>query len=563
MELALHWEFATPRRYEADFMGVFTANLAAFTVSKSFLAQGARNSLCPRRSSDLRNFKRTLSDFSDPGCLMGEMQATSDAQLLRDYAEYSDEAAFRELVTRHTDFVYSAALRQVYSPDLAGDLTQSVFSDLARKAQSLAPKMPHTSSLAGWLHRSTRYAALNHLRDTRRRLENERQAMEQLLNDSEATRDWALIRPALDEALDSLGNEDREVLLLRFFKNQDFRAVGLALGVSDDAAQKRVSRALQRLRKFFAKRGIALTEGGLAVVICANAVQAAPVGLAIAISSASLLAGTAASSSTVIAVTRTAAMTTIQKTLITATLAAALGTSIYEARQASILRAEVEAKHLDSLSLTVLRQENEKLSAELARNHESPATDRRQLLELMRLRGQVTLLRRELSDSKRESARAAGSHAPQEAPKSDWNWPAGQFIPRANWVNAGFSKPEATIQTVLWAMATGAGDQFVNAFPPGDGGEVEPPDKLLSRMQFTTDRFFGASGATVDSLNAVGNDRADVMLHVTWADASNSNELLIVKKGEDGAWRIAGGATPDLSHSLLAGPQDQTSGGRN
>jgi hypothetical protein len=191
----------------------------------------------------------------------------------------------------------------------------------------------------------------------------------------------------------------------------------------------------------------------------------------------------------------------------------------------------------------VLRQENEKLSAELARNHESPATDRRQLLELMRLRGQVTLLRRELSDSKRESARAAGSHAPQEAPKSDWNWPAGQFIPRANWVNAGFSKPEATIQTVLWAMATGAGDQFVNAFPPGDGGEVEPPDKLLSRMQFTTDRFFGASGATVDSLNAVGNDRADVMLHVTWADASNSNELLIVKKSEDGAWRIAGGAT--------------------
>ncbi len=491
------------------------------------------------------------------------MQETSDAQLLRDYAERSDEAAFRGLVTRHTDFVYSAALRQVYSPDLAGELTQSVFSDLARKAQSLAQKMPPTSSLAGWLHRSTRYAALNHLRDTRRRLENERQAMEQLLNDSEATWEWARIRPALDEALDSLGNEDREALLLRFFKNQNFRAVGVALGVSDDAAQKRVSRALERLREFFAKRGIALAEGGLATVISANAVQAAPVGLAIAISSAALLTGTAISSSTVIAVTKTTAMTTVQKTLITATLAAALGTGIYEARQASILRSEVEAKDRDSLSVAALRQDNEKLSAELARNHESPGTDRRELLELMRLRGQVTLLKRELSDSKRESARAAGSNAPPEASIADWNWPTGQFIPRANWLNAGFSKPEATIQTLLWAMATGAGDQFVNAFPPGDGGEVEAPDKLLSQMQFTTERFFHASGATVDSLHAVGNDRADVMLRVTWGDDSNSNELLIVKKGEDGAWRIAGGATPDLAHSLLAGPQDQSSGARN
>src|SRR5690349_8555249 len=101
---------------------------------------------------------------------MGEMQETSDAQLLRDYAADGNEAAFRELVTRHTDFVYSAAVRQVDSPDIAGDIAQGVFSDLARKARSLADKFSAESSLAGWLHRSTRYAALNHLRDTRRRL---------------------------------------------------------------------------------------------------------------------------------------------------------------------------------------------------------------------------------------------------------------------------------------------------------------------------------------------------------------------------------------------------------
>src|SRR5688572_31462474 len=153
------------------------------------------------------------------------MQETSDAQLLRHYAENGSEAVFGELVTRYTDLVYSAALRQLNSPDLACDITQSVFTDLARKAGTLAEKVPAGGSLAGWFHRSTRYAALNHLRDIRRRQANERQAMEQLLTDSESVPDWELIRPVLDEGLDSLGEEDREALLLRFFKNQDLRTV--------------------------------------------------------------------------------------------------------------------------------------------------------------------------------------------------------------------------------------------------------------------------------------------------------------------------------------------------
>ncbi len=167
-------------------------------------------------------------------------------------------------------------------------------------------------SLAGWLHRATRYTALNHLRDTRRRLTNERQAMEQLLTNSEPAANWEQIRPVLDEALDSLNDEDREALLLRYFKNHDFRAVGLALGVSDDAAQKRVTRAVERLREFFSKRNVTIGASGLVVLISANAIQAAPAGLAIAISTAAL-AGTAVATTTAIAVTKTIAMTTLQK----------------------------------------------------------------------------------------------------------------------------------------------------------------------------------------------------------------------------------------------------------
>src|SRR5436190_23861149 len=99
---------------------------------------------------------------------MGDMQDKSDAQLLREYAHGGVEPAFREIVTRHTDLVYCAAVRQVSSATLACDVAQSVFTDLARKAQALADKLPEGSSLVGWLYRSTRFAALNQLRDDRR-----------------------------------------------------------------------------------------------------------------------------------------------------------------------------------------------------------------------------------------------------------------------------------------------------------------------------------------------------------------------------------------------------------
>src|SRR5262245_31458493 len=106
------------------------------------------------------------------------MQAMSDSQLLRAYSRDGSEAAFAELVARHTDLVYSAALRQVNSPDLARDVAQSVFADLARKARSLAGKMEDEQSLVGWLYRGTRFAASTLLRNERRRQSRERQVME-------------------------------------------------------------------------------------------------------------------------------------------------------------------------------------------------------------------------------------------------------------------------------------------------------------------------------------------------------------------------------------------------
>jgi RNA polymerase sigma factor (sigma-70 family) len=338
---------------------------------------------------------------------MGEMHERSDVQLLRDYAQGGNEAAFRELVARHTDFVYSAALRQVDSPDIASDLAQGVFTDLARKAQPLAEKMPGGNSLTGWLHRSTRYAALNHLRNTRRRLANERQAMEQFLINSESAPDWERIRPVLDESLDSLNDEDREALLLRYFKNLDFRAVGLALGVSDDTAQKRVSRAVERLREFFSKRNVTIGTSGLVVVISANAVQSAPAGLAATISSAAL-AGTAVSSSTIIAATKTIAMTTLQKTLITTTLAVVAGAGIYEARQASQLREQNQALQQQQAPLAdqlrQLQRERDNATNRLAALADELAKVQKNPSEVLKLRGEVGALRQEKAIADSQSA---------------------------------------------------------------------------------------------------------------------------------------------------------------
>lgn len=331
---------------------------------------------------------------------MGEMHENSDAQLLRDYVTAGNEAAFRELVSRHTDLVYSAAVRQVDSPDLACDIAQSVFTDLARKARPLAAKIAGTSSLAGWLHRSTRYAALNHLRDTRRRLANERQAMEQLLTDTDAPVNWEQIRPALDEALDSLADDDREALLLRYFKNQDFRTVGNALGVSDDTAQKRVSRAVDRLREFFAKRGVTVGASGLVVIISANAVQAAPAGLAATISTAvATVAATTLGSTATVTATKAIAMTTLQKSLITVTVAALAGAGIYEARQASALHGQVQRLQQQQAPLIQEARQLQNNFAD-ATNRLADLLAENALLksnsnqaELLRLRGEVSRLR--------------------------------------------------------------------------------------------------------------------------------------------------------------------------
>jgi RNA polymerase sigma factor (sigma-70 family) len=219
----------------------------------------------------------------------------TDQQLLRDYAECRSEAAFAELVRRYVDLVYSAALRMVADSHLAEDVTQGAFVALARSA----PQLTERAVLSGWLHRTAQNIAAQTVRTDVRRCarEQEAAAMTELIA-TEADGVWDRIAPHLDAALGELSEADRDALMLRYFERKSAQEMAQVLGVSHVAAQKRVSRAVERLREFFAKRGVNVGESGLVVVISANAVQAAPVGLALTISTAAIVGTTFATTAT-------------------------------------------------------------------------------------------------------------------------------------------------------------------------------------------------------------------------------------------------------------------------
>jgi RNA polymerase sigma factor (sigma-70 family) len=335
------------------------------------------------------------------------VNSLTDQELLREYARCRSEAAFAELVRRHVDFVYSAALRMVRDTHLAEDVTQGVFVVFAQNA----PQLTGHPVLSGWLHRTAQNLAAKAVRsDVRRRArEHEAAAMNELFS-AEPDPVWERIAPHLDAALGDLTEADRDALLLRYFERKSAREMAQTLGTSEDAAQKRVSRAVERLRAFFAKRGVTVGASGLVVVISANAIQAAPIALAITISSASALAGTTIATTTTAAATKAITMTTLQKAILGAALAAVVGTGIFEVRQTSRLRGEVQTLQQQQGSfvqqIEQLKSDKEGLSNRLAKANESQSLSIDRLRELLRLRGEVGVLRRQQREQEQAEAAA-------------------------------------------------------------------------------------------------------------------------------------------------------------
>ncbi len=221
-----------------------------------------------------------------------------DMELVREYATQHSEPAFETLVSRHLSLVYSSALRQVREPHLAEEVAQAVFIVLARKAGSLGPK----TILSGWLYRTTRFTAANVLKMQSRRQNREQEAyMQSHLEAGSTAPDWQELSPLLDETMARLGQTDRDALVLRYLENKSLSEVGVALGLEERAAQKRVARGLEKLRALLVKRGVALSAAAIAGAVSANSAQAAPVGLATTISATAVKGAAIATSATTLA----------------------------------------------------------------------------------------------------------------------------------------------------------------------------------------------------------------------------------------------------------------------
>jgi RNA polymerase sigma factor (sigma-70 family) len=208
------------------------------------------------------------------------MTTATDRELLEQYVQHASQQAFTRLVQRHADWVYSLALRRVSDPATAEDVAQAVFLLLATKAA----KVPSSrGNIHGWLFNVARYASASALRTEMRRRRHERKAAEMKpesyldsvgIEDSQGL--WSQLAPRLDELVACLRRVDRDALLLRFFQRKSLAEVGAALGISEEAARKRVAKAVERLRGRLVGGGIPLHGEAMSGLMLASVTHAAP-----------------------------------------------------------------------------------------------------------------------------------------------------------------------------------------------------------------------------------------------------------------------------------------------
>jgi len=338
-----------------------------------------------------------------------------DLKLLRRYASEGCELAFRELLQRHADLVYAVALRRLNGrQDLAEEVAQQVFIDLSRKAAAI----PSNTILAGWLHRHALYVSATALRAEARRLNREKEAHSMTQTDQSGDTLLDQLGTDLDEALDELPAADRDALILRFLERRDLRSVGAVLGLTDDAAQKRIGRALEKLRAIFARRGYAVSTLSLGALLTQAATVNAP---ATFVASTTAAAGAAASATALVSTPTITGQATAPLLLMTkakiaflALLAVGVSTPIV-LQHRNAHRLTIANQNLRD-ELERLRGERDALNAASEQLRANLARAQTNQNELVRLRGEVTRLRHDLVSVAQQAGNLAKSRADEPKP---------------------------------------------------------------------------------------------------------------------------------------------------
>ena len=394
---------------------------------------------------------------------------TESQRLLAEYVKNGSEAAFRKLVTRYTDLVYSTAVRLVAGDTpMAQDIAQTVFIDLARLSHTFSGEV----LLGGWLHRHTRFVAANLMRSERRRKLRETRTAEMNELQNQPSGDLTQVSHILDEAIDTLSQEDQVAIILRFFEQSDLRSVGTALGISENAARMRVNRSLEKLHSLLKGRGATLSLTALASVMGAEAVSAAPAGLAASLATTALTAAAAGSGIT-IPLLKTLVMTKLKFTLLTAAVAAGLSIPLVRQHQSlTKLRDENATLRGQLDNLGRLAVENTRLSNLLAQPN--PPDADLQNRELLKLRGEVGRLKRQLAETPK-----ARTTPPVAPPPSD---------PAEAQKQIGIAKMNYTKGWMMAFMQYAGQNQ--GQFPTNfEMAATFLPDETRTQTDYTTDQF--------------------------------------------------------------------------
>jgi RNA polymerase sigma factor (sigma-70 family) len=448
---------------------------------------------------------------------------TDDAALLRRYADECAEDAFAELVRRHIDFVYAVALRQTRGNSaLAEEVTQTVFTDLARKAAATSRHVV----LVGWLHTATRFAAAKAIRAESRRHAREQEAfaMNERLQESTATIDWQRVQPVIDEVLGQLKERERLAILLRYFEGKPFAEVGAKLALTETAARSCVDRALEKMRVLLSARGVSSTSAALGIALTNQMSIAAPAGLVTAVASTALASASAASGA--IALGTIFAMSKIKAGIVTVVVIAGATVAVREVHATRLVGDEIVRLRSAQQEMPQLRIENEKLATAVAKAGERNPD----AAELARLSKRIAQLK----------ARPEGVLDSEMRPLTAFG-------------NAGRSTALAAMETQLWARANGDDaafaqllgftdrskarlDAFFAALPEPVRAKHGTPEKMLAPMAAT----WGRMGAPV-AVQILGQTEHGLKMMVhAWARYASADEGkmdLLLQRYEDG-WRV-------------------------
>ena len=457
------------------------------------------------------------------------MQSLDDIGLLREYAASGSEAAFETLVNRRIGFVYSAALRQVRDPHLAEEVTQTVFILLAQKARSISDQ----TVLSGWLFNTTRFTALAHIRAMAKRWRHEQEVQMESEPESATTEPlWKQMSPLLDDALHTLGEKDRRAVLLRFFENKSLAEVGQSLAVGEDGARKRVGRALERLHRYFVRRGISSTTALIAAALSTHSVHAAPAALAKTVTTLAVAQGAAAGAST-LALTKGA----LKFMAWSKTQTAAVGLVVAGLATVSVIQHRSQTRLQDqdqSLreQMGALQSDNDRLSNLLSQANRAPA-QANPSEELLRLRGEVGLLRRQTNELGALLAKANNSQ-PRRSSQSPAQPPAAlpEDYPKT---------PEAATRGIFEVLSRGDLEKFFTDF-----GEPDVPKELYDQT-FGDERLKNyLAGVQVLSVgqptNSFGPNMYFVPYKIRFQDGSEKEfRLHIAQDPRTRKWYFKGG----------------------